>query len=114
MISDVKHDRVSEIGVGDINYSTVSAMNISEVSNGEYTCTPVLVSKNRVHFQKTNQIYNEDHNENDDDDEEFTKEEINSTFKSIYHDLEKLRIELIEKAEEQSDSQDEGKVYIIE
>ena len=111
MISDVKHDRVSEIGVGDINYSTVSAMNISEVSNGEYTCTPVLVSKNRVHFQKTNQIHNEDHNEND---EEFTKEEINSTFKSIYHDLEKLRIELIEKAKEQSNSQDEGKVYIIE
>ena len=56
----------------------------------------IIVSKNRVHFQKTNQIHNEDHNKNDDDDEEFTKEEINSTFKNIYHDLEKLRIELIE------------------
>ena len=50
--------------------------------------------------------------EDDKSNDEFRKDNINTTFKNIYHDLEKLRIGLLENDIEQNDDQDEGKSLI--
>ena len=51
-----------------------------------------------------------DNYEDDKSNDEFRKDNINTTFKNIYHDLEKLRIGLLENDIEQNDDQDEGKL----
>ena len=45
MISDIKNDRASDIEDEDMDYSTVSDMNVSYMSNKENTCTPVTATK---------------------------------------------------------------------
>ena len=85
---------------------------------------PWQLQNNKLHgFKKIDQIKLEDDvvddyeddkaddHEDDKSNDEFRKDKINTTFKNIYHDLEKLRIGLLENDIEQNDDQDEGKSF---